>query len=67
MFQKKLKYSEGTKISQQIFIDFNLLVAKDSIMSWSFRIGFIDFMMKDKSLLDYKNLVFSNEYVKMLK
>ena len=67
MFQKKLKYSEATKISRQIFIDFNLLVAKDSIMSWSFRIGFIDFMMKDKSLLDYKNLVFSNEYVKMLK
>ena len=64
MFQKKLKNSYLTNISQQIFIDFNLLVAKDSIMSWCFCIGFIDFMITGKSLLDYTNLNFSNEYEK---
>ena len=30
--------------------------AYDSIMCWYFCIGFIDFMLKGKSLLEYKNL-----------
>ena len=29
-----------------------------------FCIGFIDFMLKGKSLLDYTNLFFSNDYEK---
>ena len=29
-----------------------------------FSIGFIDFMLKSKSLLEYKNLVFPSEYEK---
>ena len=29
-----------------------------------FYIGFIDFMLKDKSLLDYTNLVSPNDYQK---
>ena len=36
----------------------------DSIMSGYFRIGFIDFMLKGKSLLDYTNLFSPNEYEK---
>ena len=32
------------------------------IMCRYFCIGFIDFMLKDKSLLDYKNLFFPNDY-----
>ena len=29
-----------------------------------FRVGFIDFMLKNKSLLDYRNLFSRNEYKK---
>ena len=32
-----------------------------------FCIGFIDFMLKDQSLLDYTILFSSNEYEKMIK
>ena len=32
-----------------------------------FCIGFIDFMLKDQSLLDYANLFSLNEYKKMIK
>ena len=35
--------------------------AYDSIMCWYFCIGFIDFMLKGKSLLEYKNLFSPNE------
>ena len=36
----------------------------DSIMCGYFWIGFIDFMLKSKSLLEYKNLFSPNEYKK---
>ena len=38
--------------------------AYDSIMFGYFCIGFIDFMLKGKSLLDYTNLFFLNAYEK---
>ena len=38
--------------------------AYDLIMCRYFCIGFIDFMLKGKSLLDYTNLFFPNEYEK---
>ena len=38
--------------------------AYDSIMCGYFCIGFIDFMLKGKSLLDYTNLFSLNEYLK---
>ena len=38
--------------------------AHDSIMCGYFCIGFIDFMLKGKSLLGYTNLVSPNEYKK---
>ena len=41
--------------------------ANDSIMCGYFCIGFIDFMLKGKSLLDYTNLSSPNEYEKMKK
>ena len=36
--------------------------AYDSIMCGYFCIGFIDFILKGKSLLEYTNLFFSNDY-----
>ena len=36
----------------------------DSIMCGYFCIGFIDFMLKGKSLLDYTNLFSPNDYEK---
>ena len=36
----------------------------DSIMCGYFCIAFINFMIKDKSLLDYTNLFSPNEYAK---
>ena len=38
--------------------------AFDSIMCGYFCIGFVDFMLKDKSLLDYTNLFYPNDYEK---
>ena len=38
--------------------------AYDSIMRGYFCIGFIDFMLKGKTLLEYTNLFSSNEYKK---
>ena len=38
--------------------------AYDSIMCGYFCIGFIDFMLKGKSLLEYANLFCPNEYKK---
>ena len=40
--------------------------AYDSIMCGHFWIGFIDFMLKGKSLLDYTNLFSANDYEKKL-
>ena len=55
IFQKKLENSLETK---------NRIQAFDSIMCGYFCIGFIDFMLKGKSLLEYANLFSSNEYKK---
>ena len=52
--QKKLKKTMVTKI--QIF------VACDSIMHGYFCNGFVDFMIKRESLLDYTNLISPNGY-----
>ena len=41
--------------------------AYNSIMCGYFCIGFIDFMLKGKSLLDYKNLFSPNNYEKNYK
>ena len=41
--------------------------AYNSIMCGYFRIGFIDFMLKGKSLLDFTNLFSPNDYKKMMK
>ena len=38
--------------------------AYDSIMCGCFCVGFIDFMLKGKSLLDYTNLFSPNDYEK---
>ena len=38
--------------------------AYDSIMCKYFCVGFIDFMLKGKSLLDYANLFSPNDYEK---
>ena len=38
--------------------------ACDSIMCGYFCIGFIDFMLKDKTLLDYTNLFSPHDYEK---
>ena len=38
--------------------------AYDSIMCEYFCVGFIDFMLKGKSLLDYANLFSPNDYEK---
>ena len=36
----------------------------DSVMFGYFYIGFIDFILKSKSLMDFTNLLFYNEYEK---
>ena len=41
-----------------------IIQAYDSIMCGYFCIGFIDFMLKGKSLLEYTNLFSPNEYEK---
>ena len=38
--------------------------AHDSIMCWYFCLGFIDFILKGKSLLEYTNLFSLNKYEK---
>ena len=54
-FEKKLKNLEPTKISQKT------LKVYGSIICGYFFIEFIDFLLKDKSLLDYANLFCSNK------
>ena len=55
--KKKLKIHKKTKISKIYRIQ-----AYDSIMCGYFCTEFIDFMIKGKSLLDYTNLCYPNEY-----
>ena len=42
----------------------NIISIYDSIMYRCFCIGFIDFILEGKSLLDYTNLFFPNDYEK---
>ena len=58
IFQKKLKSSQATNMLNICF----RIQAYDSIMCGYFCIGFIDFMLKGKSLLDYTNLFSPEEY-----
>ena len=58
---KKIKKIMGNK---NIITDIDRIQAYDSIMCGNFCIGFIDFLLKGKSLLDYTNLFCSNDYEK---
>ena len=55
---KEIKKSVGNK---NIITNIYRIQAYDSIMCGYFCIGFVDFMLKDKSLLDYTNLFFPND------
>ena len=50
--------------NKNIITNIYRIQAYDSIMSWNFCIGFIDFMIKGKNLLDYTNLFSPNDYEK---
>ena len=54
------KFVENKNIITNIY----RIQAYDSIMCGYFCIGFIDFMLKGKSLLEYTNLFSSNDYEK---
>ena len=58
---KEIKKFIGNK---NIITNIYRIQAYDSIMCGYFCIGFIDFMLKGKSLLDYTNLFFPNDYEK---
>ena len=58
---KEMKKLIGNK---NIMINIYRIQANDSIMCGYFCIGFIDFMLKDKGLLDYTILFSSYEYEK---
>ena len=58
---KEIKKFIGTK---HIMTNIYRIQAYDSIMCGYFYIGFTDFMLKRKSLLDYINLFSPNEYEK---
>ena len=58
---KEIKtFTENKNIITNIY----RIQAYDSVMFRYFCIGFIDFMLKGKSLLDYANLFFPNDYEK---
>ena len=59
IFEQKLKKVIGSK---NVIINIYRIQAYDSIMCGYFCIGFIDFMLKGKSLVDYKNLFSHNGY-----
>ena len=59
IFQKIIKNSWETKISEQTFIEY-----KHLIMCRHFCIGFINFTVKGKNLLEYTYLFFPHEYKK---
>ena len=52
------------KLENSLEVELNIyrIQALHSFMSAYFCIRFIDFMLKDKSLLDYTNLFFPSEY-----
>ena len=54
-------------INKNIITNIFRIQVNDSIMFGYFCIEFIDFMLKDESLLDYTNLFFPNKYQKMIK
>ena len=58
-FQKKSKKFIGNK---NITTNIYRIEAYDSIMSGYFCVGFIDFMLKGKNLLDYTDLFSPNGY-----
>ena len=58
---KEIKKFIGNK---NIITNIYRIQAYDSIMCGYFCIGFIDFMLKGKSLLDYTNLFSPNDYEK---
>ena len=58
---KEIKNFIGNK---NIIANIYTIQAYDLIMCGYFCIGFINFMLKGKSLLDYKNLFSPNEYAK---
>ena len=60
IFQKKLENLLGIKKLLQIFIE----QSYDSIMCRYFCIGFIDFILKSASLLEYTNLFSPDKYKK---
>ena len=53
--------------NKNIITNIYSIQAYDSIMCRYFCIGFIDFMLKDKSLLDYTNLFFLTHMKRMTK
>ena len=61
---KEIKKFKGNK---NILTNIYRIQAYDSIMCGCFSIGFINFMLKGKSFLDYTNLIFPNEYEKKIK
>ena len=60
MFQKNLNFIENENIITNIY----RIQAYNSLMYGYFCIGFIDFMLKGKSLLDYINLFSPDNYEK---
>ena len=62
IFQKKS--SKESIDNKNITTNIYRIQANDSLMCGYFCIGFIDFMQKDKSLLDYTNLFSPKEYEK---
>ena len=57
------KFTSNIKIKRNIY----RIQRNDSIMCGHFCIGFIDFMLKDKSLSDYTNLFFLTNMERMIK
>ena len=60
MLQKNLNFIENENIITNIY----RIQAYNSLMYGYFCIGFIDFMLKGKSLLDYTNLFSPNDHEK---
>ena len=53
--------------NKNITVNIYRIQANDSIMYGYFCIGFIDFVLKGKSLLDFNNLFCPKEYLKNIK
>ena len=64
IFQKKLNSSNGIKAFKTNIYG---IKAKDSIKCGFFCIGFIDFMINGKSLLECKSFFFPDDYEKNYK